>query len=70
MLHIKVLIRELATIDAVAPSAIAALKVSTLDHKVLNDSMEGAALVTIALLTLGCKEGIARDTGDGCEVWM
>ena len=48
------LIGEVAPIDAATPCAIASLKVSTLQHKVLNDAMEAAALVAKALLARGC----------------
>lgn len=50
MLQLEVLIRELGSINGLSASTITLGKVTTLDHKVLDDTMERGALVTEALL--------------------
>ena len=52
MLELKVLILELGTVDGLAASAIALSKVSTLDHELLDDSVEDGALVVQRLSSL------------------
>ena len=43
--HLEVLIREGTTIDGLAASAVATLKVPTLNDEVLDDAVKRAALV-------------------------
>lgn len=49
MLELKVLVRELGSVNGLAASAIALGKVSTLDHELLDDTVKGRALVAKAL---------------------
>ena len=51
MLQLEVLIGELVAVDGLATSTVTLGEVTTLDHKVLDDTVEGGALVTKALLT-------------------
>ena len=53
MAELEVLILELVTVDRLATSAITAGKVTTLDHEVLDDTVESRALVAEALLASG-----------------
>lgn len=50
MLELKVLIRELLTIDGLATGAITVGEVTTLNHEALDHTVEGRALITEALL--------------------
>lgn len=50
MLQLEVLILELLAIDALSTSAIATGEVTSLNHEVLDNAVEGRALVTKALL--------------------
>jgi hypothetical protein len=50
VLQLEVLIGELVAVDGLATSAVTLGKVTTLDHKVLDDTVEGRSLVTEALL--------------------
>jgi len=45
VLELEVLIVKLFTVDALSTSAIASGEITTLDHKRLDDSVEGGALV-------------------------
>ena len=47
---LEVLIPELAAIDGLTPSAVVLAKVTTLDHKLGNDAVEGGVLVVKGLL--------------------
>jgi hypothetical protein len=50
VLQLEVLIGELVAVDGLATSAVALCEITTLDHEVLDDTVEGGALVTKALL--------------------
>ena len=50
MLQLEVLVWEFVAIDRFASSAVTLCEISTLDHKVLDDSMERRAFVSKALL--------------------
>ena len=50
MLQLKVLIGELVAVDALAASAVALGEVTTLDHELLDNTVEAGALVAVALL--------------------
>lgn len=50
MLQLEVLIRELVAVDGLAASTVALGEVTTLDHEVLDDTVESGALVAEALL--------------------
>jgi hypothetical protein len=50
VLQLEVLIGELVAVNGLAASAVALGKVTALDHEVLDDTVEGRALVTKALL--------------------
>ena len=50
MLELEVLIGELVAVDGLAAGAVALGEVTALDHEVLDDAVEGRALVTKALL--------------------
>jgi hypothetical protein len=51
MLELEVLVGELGAVDGLATSAISTREVATLDHEVLDDTVESRALITKALLT-------------------
>jgi hypothetical protein len=50
VLQLEVLVGELVAVDGLATSAVALGEVTALDHEVLDDTVEGRALVTKALL--------------------
>jgi hypothetical protein len=50
VLQLEVLIGELVAVDGLATSAVALGEITTLDHEVLDDTVEGRALVAKALL--------------------
>jgi len=50
VLQLEVLVGELVAVDGLAASAVALGEVTTLDHEVLDDTVEGGTLVTKALL--------------------
>lgn len=50
MLDLEVLIRELLAVDGLATGAVAIGEVTTLDHELLDNAVEGRALVAVALL--------------------
>jgi hypothetical protein len=50
VLELKVLIGELVAVDALAASAVALGEVTTLDHELLDHTVEAGALVAKALL--------------------
>ena len=54
VLELEVLVWELGTVYALSARAIAIGEVSTLDHELLDDPVEGGALIAIAFLT-GCE---------------
>jgi hypothetical protein len=51
VLELEVFIRELLAVDGLAASSITVGKVTTLDHELLDDTVEGRALVSVAILT-------------------
>jgi len=53
MLELEVLVLELVAVDGLATSAISVGEVTTLDHKVFDDTMKGRALVSESLLAGG-----------------
>jgi hypothetical protein len=67
VLELKVLIRELLTVDGLAASSVTVGKVTALDHELLDDTVEGRALVSIAILasrqlTILCKLAVVSST--------
>jgi hypothetical protein len=53
VLELKVLVRELLSVDRLSTSAIACCEVTTLDHKLLDHSVECRSLVVERLARLG-----------------
>lgn len=51
--ELEVLVLELATVDGLSTSAVTVCEVSTLNHEVLDDTMESRALVAEAWFTSG-----------------
>lgn len=51
VLELEVLIGKLGTVDGLSTSTVASSKVTTLEHKVRNDSMKRATFVTESVLT-------------------
>lgn len=68
VLELEVLIRELLAIDRLAARAIAASKVTTLNHKVLDDTVEVGALVSVALLASGQSTEVLNSLGNSLAV--
>ena len=54
VLELEVLIRELLAVDGLATSSVTVGEVTTLDHELLNDAVEGGALVSVAILA--CRQ--------------
>lgn len=52
VLEFEVLVLELGAVDTFAASAISCSEITTLDHELLDDSVEGAALVVERLASL------------------
>jgi hypothetical protein len=50
VLELEVLIGELLAVDGLAASSITLGEVTTLDHELLDDTVEGRALIAVALL--------------------
>lgn len=50
VLELEVLVGELLSVDGLSTSSIAVGEVTTLDHEVLDDTVEGRALISEALL--------------------
>lgn len=50
VLQLEVLIRELLAVNRLSASSISIGEVTALDHELLNDTVEGRALVSEALL--------------------
>lgn len=70
VLKLEVLIIELVSPDGSSSSSISSCEITTLDHKVGNDSMEGAALKlqglpTISPLSLAQFSEVLNGFGDG-----
>ena len=57
VLDVKVFVRELGSVDGNATSAVVVGEVTTLGHKVLDDSVEGAALVGVLLFVVASARG-------------
>ena len=53
MFQLKVLVWELGAIDGLSTGAVTLGKVTTLDHEVLDNTVEGGALIAKALLSSG-----------------
>jgi UDP-N-acetylglucosamine enolpyruvyl transferase len=49
--QLEVFISKLGTIDGLATSTITISEITTLNHKVLDDTMEAGTLITITLFT-------------------
>lgn len=54
MLQLEVLILELVSVDGFATSAISSCEVTTLNHKLLDDTVEAGPFVAKSLLA-GCE---------------
>ena len=63
MLQLKVLVREHLAVDRLAASTITAGKVTSLDHKVLDNAVEGRTLVSEALLSSGQSPEVLGSLG-------
>ena len=50
MLELEVLVLELLSVDGLSTGAVAPSEITALDHEVLDDAVEGRALVSKALL--------------------
>lgn len=64
VVEVEVLVLELFTVNRSASSSIATSKVTSLNHELLDDTMEGRALVTIAMGTLGELKEVLGGPGD------
>jgi hypothetical protein len=64
VLQVEVLISELLTVDGLATSAVTTGEVTTLEHEVRDDSVEGRALVTEALLASAESAEVLGGLGD------
>lgn len=53
MLELKVLISELVAVDGLAAGSVSFGEVATLNHELLDDAVEGRALVAKALFAGG-----------------
>jgi hypothetical protein len=53
VLELEVLIGELLAVDGFATGSVAVGEVTTLDHELLDDTVEGGALISEALLARG-----------------
>jgi hypothetical protein len=53
VLELEVLIRKLLAIDGFSASSVSIGEVTALDHELLDDTVEGRALISIALLAGG-----------------
>lgn len=61
MLQLEILILELFPVDGLPTGTISSCEVTALNHKVLNDSVEGRAFIAEAFLTRGkCSEVLSR----------
>jgi len=63
MLEGEILISELLAVDGLATGAVTAGEITTLQHEVLDDTMEGGALVAESWLTGGELEEIVHGLG-------
>ena len=68
MLQVEVLVGELGTVDGLATGTVAGSEVTTLEHKVGDDTVERGALVTKALLTRGESTEVGGGLGDNAGV--
>jgi hypothetical protein len=50
VLELEVLIRELLAVNGLATSSVTVGEITTLDHELLDDTVEGGALVSVAIL--------------------
>ena len=53
MLELEVLIGKLLAVDGLATSSVSVGEVTTLDHELLDDTVEGGALISEAFLARG-----------------
>ena len=53
VLELEVLIGELLAVNGLATGSVAVGEVTTLDHELLDDTVEGGALISEALLASG-----------------
>ena len=63
VLELEVLIWELLAVDGLAASSVAVGEVTTLDHELLDDAVEGRALVSVAILA-------GRQLTEHCELFV
>ena len=63
VLEFEVLIRELLTIDGLPSSSIPISKVATLNHELLDDTVESRALVSKTLLASGQRAVLLSEGG-------
>jgi len=64
VLELEVLIWELVAVDRLPTSAITPGEVSTLDHEILNDTVEGRPLISKVLLSGGQRSEVLGGLGD------
>jgi hypothetical protein len=70
VLLLEVLIGELVTVDGATTGTVAAGEVTTLEHEVGDDTVEGRALVTLALLTVAELSEVLSGLGDNVVVQL
>merc|ERR1711997_347833 len=63
VLQSEVLVLELVPVDRLSASSVSSGEVSALEHEVLDDSMEGAALVSLRLLPGGQRGKVLHSSG-------
>lgn len=68
MLELEVLVRKLGTVDALSASTVTPGEVATLNHKILDHTVEGRALVSIALLSSSQSAEVLGSLGDSAAV--
>lgn len=68
VLQLEVLVGELVAIDRFATSAITLGEVTTLDHKLLDNTVEGGTLVAEALLPGSESAEVLRGLGNRLSV--
>jgi len=68
VLELEVLIGELGTVDRLAASSISFREITSLDHEVLDDTVESRAFVTESLLASSESTEVLSGLGDGLAV--
>ena len=64
VLQLEVLVLELVTVDALAPSSVVVGEVTALAHEVWDHAVEGGSLVAHSLLTSAKSTEVLRGLGD------